>query len=322
MESRRSGAGSVVTARTMPPASISGRRVGGRSRRSERGGGARVLDGHDGVATHHVAAGIRGDDDAPGARLVDRQCRHVRDVLHTGWLHGRRDNRWADRGAIHGRQLDARAKVRVGEPDSVHRQREDDRPGGAGPDRRRDDLDAEWSACLRQRCGGRRLGGRRPVRRTRFRGWSRDGGGRRDGRRCAHFTSYRGHDVGSGAEREAGTQQTGSVDEKDVGRVRHPVAPVGRDVLPSVRDAPAGRGRGDLRGRSCHRSKAGGHVSDELVEPRRRVALGVDGHEHRAGRGSEWCHRLTDRADRRRADVLAMRVAEEHERVHVASGPE
>ena len=123
----------------------------------------------------------------------------------------------------------------------------------------------------------RRRGGNEARRRRRGDGVR----GRR--RRGAHLARNGRHHVSPGAVREASTEHPGSVDEIDIGRVRHAVAAVGRDVLASVRHAPAGRRRGDLGGRSGHGGEAGRHVAGELMEPARRVPLGVDRHEHGTG---------------------------------------
>ena len=145
VDSRRSGAGSVVTARAIPPASA---RVGVWTAGASPPRAA-VAPGSLTVTTASPRIvrppSIRRDDEAPRARLVDRECRNVRDVLHSGWLDGGRRHHRAERRPCHRRELDGRVKARVGEPAPADGQGEDDRPGWAGPDRRRDDLHAKGS---------------------------------------------------------------------------------------------------------------------------------------------------------------------------------
>jgi hypothetical protein len=80
-----------------------------------------------------------------------------------------------------------------------------------------------------------------------------------------------------------------------------------------VLDTP-GVGRGpDLVVRSGEGREPVRQEADVFAQPRRRVACGIDRHENRADARTERVHHESDRADRYRADVRAVGVAEEDE---------
>ena len=112
-DSRRSGAGSVVTARALPPTSA---RVGvwavgaaRRSARSSRGRRRSAATQPDSVAPPLVA----GHGDPPGTRRRDRQRGHVGHRVDPRWLDGYGFDRAADRRAERVLELDRRMERRV-----------------------------------------------------------------------------------------------------------------------------------------------------------------------------------------------------------------
>ena len=168
--------------------------------------------------------------------------------------------------------------------------------------------------------GRSRSVGRAGSRRRRGSGWRRRSraGSVRTPRETAvageHRPDRRFHLLGGRAEREGAAQTAGRVDQVDVGGVAHRVGvgPIGRD--PRVTHAPGVRRRPDPISPTRSTSvNPGGRYAAVLLEPGRRVALGIDRDEDRPAAAADVGQDPADDPDGRRADVRAMGVAEEHE---------
>ncbi len=177
----------------------------------------------------------------------------------------------------------------------------------ARPDRRRHYLDVEvFDRAGRWRsrpCRGRR--GRR--------------GGRR-GRRRDDLRQRGVHRGGVRAKWKVSAQRSGGVDGIDVGRVSHLVFAGRCRVDPGVANIPGRRRLTDLLVGSGHEGKARRRVARVVGEPGRRIAFGIDGHEHSLDRRRSLGDRVTYGPDGERAHVRAMGIAKEDQLRRAAMG--